>query len=68
MDVNCLSSKKRRIFLSESVEKNEAPAEFFSTDEDKKILRFELRSQFTLNFIKTFSEVRVYKINTPTAD
>ena len=68
MDVNCLSSEKRKIFLSESVEKNEAPAEFFSTDEDKKIFRSELRSQFTLNFIKSSSEERVYKINTPTAD
>ena len=46
MDVNCLSSEKRKIFLSESVEKNEAPAEFFSTDEDKKFsdLSYEVNS------------------------
>ena len=67
MRVNCLSSKERNIFLSKSVEKNEAIAEFFSTDEDKKIFRSEVRSQFTLNFIKSSSIGRFYEVNATTA-
>ena len=65
MEVNFPSSEERKLWLSKSVEKNEA-AKFFFTDLDNQNFRSELQGKFTLNFIISSSGARVYKVNTLT--